>query len=132
MNLILLKGYLGKSPETRMAGTVPVSKFSLATTRPTKKDPITDWHQVEAWDKLSEFAQKYLSKGQEVLVQGQVQYGSYEKDGVTRYTTTIRADRIEFCGKKDASAKPEVTDTPAPSTGTGETPPADADMDIPF
>ena len=61
----------------------------------------TDWHRVVAFGKLSDLCQEYLYKGSQLMVQGEIRYGSYEKDGVTRYTTDIIANDISFCGGGD-------------------------------
>ena len=57
-----------------------------------------------------------------VAVEGRIQTGSYEKDGVKRYTTDIIVESQEFCEKKEAAG---VMVSPAPQ------PDADGFMNIP-
>lgn len=106
MNHITLYGNLGKAPEVKTVGEKKVAKFSLATTRRGKdKDgnKITDWHRIVLWDKLAELAEKYLTKGSSVIIEGEVQYGGYEnKDGQTVYTTDIVGNQMHFVGKKES------------------------------
>jgi len=114
MNHITIFGNLGKDPEVKLVGEKKVAKFSVATTRRSKdKDgnKITDWHRIVLWDKLAELAEKYLNKGSSVIIEGEVQYGSYEnKDGVTVYTTDIVGNQIHFVGKKEPDPGPVAKD----------------------
>lgn len=107
MNHLTIYGNLGGNPEVKTVGEKKVAKFSVATTRRGKdKDgnKITDWHRVVLWDKLAELAEKYLTKGSSVIIEGEVQYGSYtNKDGVTVYTTDVVGNQMHFVGKKETS-----------------------------
>jgi len=104
-NIAFLHGNLGKDPKIKTVGDKKVASFSIATTRSYKdKDgnKITDWHNILVWEKLAEFAEKYLSKGSEVIVSGEIQYRNYEnKEGQKIYITEIICSRFDFIGKKD-------------------------------
>lgn len=52
------------------------------------------------WNKLGEIAGEYLRKGASVYIEGKLEYGSYEKDGVTHYTTDIVASEMKMLGGK--------------------------------
>jgi single-strand DNA-binding protein len=110
MNHITIYGNLGKDPEVKKVGEKKVAKFSIATSRRSKdKDgnKITDWHSVILWDKLAELAEKYLTKGSSVIIEGEVQYRNYEnKEGQKVYMTEIVANQLHFVGKKE-SEKPD-------------------------
>jgi len=114
MNHITIYGNLGKDPEIKTVGEKKVAKFSVATTRRGKdKDgnKITDWHRVVLWDKLAELSEKYLSKGSSIIIEGEVQYGSYvNKDGQTVYTTDIIGNQMHFVGKKETETPPVAKD----------------------
>jgi single-strand DNA-binding protein len=103
-NKVILLGNLGQDPETRYtAGGTAVCKFSLATTRkfPGKdgqKQEKTEWHRIVAWAKLAEICSQYLTKGKQVMIEGRIEYGSYEKDGVKHYTTDIIAENMQMLG----------------------------------
>ena len=66
-------------------------------------------------------AEKYLHKGQPVLLEGRIQVRSYDKDGQKRYATEIVADDLTLLGRSSdnsgsaaapaASAYPELEDT---------------------
>ncbi len=97
-NSVQLLGHIGKDLELiNLEKGGKLAKFSLATTEYYKnsngeKQENTQWHRIIAWGNLAEQMSKFLSKGNEVLIQGKISYGNYEdKDGVTRYTTDIIA-----------------------------------------
>ena len=111
MNKVILHGRLGKDPEVKyLASGKAVANFSVATDDGWGDNKQTNWHNVTAWEKTAEAVGKFLTKGSEVIVEGRIQYRSYDdKDGKKRYVTDIVATHVEFVGKK--SDKPE-TDEP--------------------
>lgn len=111
MNFACLTGRLGQEPTLRQAGDTPVCNFTVAT-RGYKKDQ-TDWHNVVVWGKSAENCKKYLDKGSMISLNGRMQTRSWEKDGVTKYTTEVVADNVEFLDSKPKDAAP-VVETPAP------------------
>lgn len=96
--LTVIIGRLGQDPELRYTPDgQAVAKLSLATDRRVKpgSDPITDWHAVVCFQQQAEFAAKYLAKGRLLLIQGHIQYRTWEdKDGQKRYTTEIVASQL--------------------------------------
>jgi len=136
INKVILVGNLGRDPEVSYtpSGTA-VAKFSIATSEKwtdkdtgEKKDK-TEWHRITAFGRLGEICGEYLSKGKQVYIEGKLQYGSYEKDGVTRYTTDIIANQMQMLGARgdSPSAGSSMPDMNGPSMQQG--PP---DEDIPF
>tara|TARA_R110000824_G_scaffold400997_2_gene610201 strand:+ start:9 stop:413 length:405 start_codon:yes stop_codon:yes gene_type:complete len=102
INSITILGRLGKDPELRFTNSgTSVCEFSVATDRGARNDDkVTDWHKVIAWEKQGEVASKFLKKGSEVCVQGEVRYGKFTgKDGQERFTTEVKAHRITLIGK---------------------------------
>jgi single-strand DNA-binding protein len=111
VNKVILVGNLGNDPELRYTGGgTPVCNFSIATTdqwtdkTSGQKKESTEWHRIVAWRKLAEICGEYLSKGRQVYIEGKLQTRSWEKEGITRYTTEIVASDVQFLGarKKDA------------------------------
>ena len=100
MNKVILIGRLTKDPELNFAagsGTA-VARFSLAVTRPFKKDE-TDFINCIAFGKTGETIAQYLTKGRQLAVTGSIRTGSYDaKDGTKRYTTDVVVDSFEFIG----------------------------------
>ena len=107
LNKVLLIGRLGTDPDLRsMQSGEAVCNFSVATSETWKdkntgeKKEKTEWHKVTAYRKLGEICGEYLKKGSQCYVEGKLQTRKYEKDGVTRYTTEIIADQVQFLGGK--------------------------------
>ncbi|MDD4001058.1 MAG: single-stranded DNA-binding protein [Bacilli bacterium] len=84
MNNIELIGRLTKDPEQRKTQSgKSVSSFTLAVNRRSKEDP-TDFINCVAWEKRSDFIQKYIEKGNRVYVRGRLEGRSYDKPDGTR------------------------------------------------
>ena len=104
VNRVILVGHLGADPEMRYtADGTAVCKFSLATSRKYtgrdgQKVEKTEWHRIVAWRKLAEICGQYLVKGKQVMIEGRIEYGSYEKEGVKHYTTDIVAENMQMLG----------------------------------
>ncbi len=95
-NKVQLIGNLGANPEVRTFGNgKSVARFSLATTdsyrdENGKKISETQWHTIVAWGNLAKIAEKYLTKGSEVAVEGRLTHRSYDdKDGNRKYVTEV-------------------------------------------
>ena len=107
VNKVILVGNLGNDPDVRYTpGGMAVTTISVATTSVRKdKDgntqERTEWHRVKLFGKLGEIAGEYLKKGRQVYIEGRLEYGSYEKDGVKHYTTDIVADEMQMIGGGD-------------------------------
>jgi single-strand DNA-binding protein len=110
MNKVMLIGHLGGDPEIRYlpSGTA-MAKFSLATNRWKKngEDQPPDWHRITVWSKLAEICARYLTKGKQVMIEGRIEYGSYDKDGVKHHTTDIIAENMEMLGRQGESESRE-------------------------
>ena len=110
MNSVVLIGRLTRDPEVRYgaASQMAVAKFTLAVDRGGKdrngEDRGADFIGIICFGKTAELVEKYVTKGQQVAVQGRIQTGKYEKDGRTVYTTDVVADRVEFLGKGNQGA----------------------------
>lgn len=105
MNKVILIGRLTKDPELNFAagsGTA-IARFSLAVTRPFKKDE-TDFINCIAFGKTGETIAQYLTKGRQLAISGSIRTGSYDaKDGTKRYTTDVVVDSFEFIGGGNAN-----------------------------
>jgi single-strand DNA-binding protein len=109
LNKVMLIGRLGKDPEMRHAGTVPVVSFPLATSETYKdksgnKQENTEWHNIVIWRNLAETAERFLKKGKLVYIEGRLKTRNWEdKDGNKRYTTEIVADNFIILEKREDS-----------------------------
>lgn len=107
VNKAIIVGNLGADPESREAGNSTVCNFRVATNESYKDSTgtlvdKTEWHSVVAWGKLAEICGTYLKKGSQVYVEGSLQTRSYEKDGVTKYTTEIKAREMTILSGSDS------------------------------
>lgn len=107
VNKVILVGNLGKDPEVRhLDSGVSVANFSLATTesynnKQGERVNQTEWHNVVLWRGLADIAEKYLKKGNPVYIEGKIHTRKWEdKDGNTRYSTDIIADKMTMLGSK--------------------------------
>lgn len=98
VNKVILIGVLGRDPEMRyMPNGDPVASFSIATDEGYKdkttgqKVDRAEWHRIEVFGKLAEISGEYLTKGSKVYVEGKLKTDEYEKDGIKRYSTKIKA-----------------------------------------
>lgn len=127
VNKVILIGNLGRDPEVRFTqGGTPVANFTMATTDrwsdPSgEKKEKTEWHRIVVWGKTAEIAGEYLRKGRPVYIEGSLQTREWvDRDGNKRYTTEVRAQRLQLLGRPDdrvgqpaGSASPEEVGEPA-------------------
>lgn len=117
MNKIILMGRLTRDPEIRYSqGEKPIAiaRYALAVDKKQKReDGITaDFFNMVAFDRLGDFAARYLRKGIKILVSGHVQTGTYEnKDGVRMPFFEVVVEEQEFAESKNASQLSDSADT---------------------
>lgn len=133
-NSATLVGNLGKDPEIKTVGTNndKVANFSIATSETWKdksgaKQERTVWHNIVCWRGLAEIVEKYVKKGDRVLIVGRIDNRSYDKpDGTKGYVSEIVADTLKILGGKRADG--EAASGPGgPASGT-----PDPDSELPF
>lgn len=110
LNKVFIAGRLTTDPELRTTpGGAHVISFSVATNRVwTDKNggrkEETEFHNVVAWGRQAEVISQFSKKGGLILVEGRLQTRSWEgKDGQTRKTTEIVAERIQLGPKASAA-----------------------------
>ena len=110
MNKVILKGRLTANPELKTTATnITVCDFSVAVNRRFNKEQ-TDFINCQAWRQTAEFITKYFTKGQEILVVGELHIDKWDKDGETRYSARVVVDEVGFCGSKESSKNQKDTD----------------------
>lgn len=110
----MIKAYaIGRLTADVQAGTTKNGKqyarFTLASNNPNGQ---ADFIDVVAWEKLADVCQRYLTKGKQVFVNGDIVTGSYEKNGQKVKTVDLRATNVEFLDgsktePKDAKQLPD-------------------------
>ncbi|MBX7124153.1 MAG: single-stranded DNA-binding protein [Cyclobacteriaceae bacterium] len=143
VNKVILVGRLGKDPEIRnLENGASVANFTVATSESYRdkttgeKKELTEWHNVVMWRGLADIAAKYLHKGDQVYIEGKLRTRSWEKEGVTRYTTEVVADQMTMLGSRSGGGN-SGSDYVAPASGArpnGDFKPApdNATDDLPF
>jgi len=120
INKVFLIGNLGQDPESRDTPSAFVCNFNIATSEvwndksTGERRERTEWHKIVVWGEQAQHCAQYLKKGRSCHIEGRIQTRDYEdKEGIKRYVTEIKADRVTFLGPKDAA----LTDTPRSSPG---------------
>ena len=109
-NRVQLTGNLGNKPDVRTTDKGrKYARFSLATNefyRTAQGETVssTHWHNLVAWGKTADLAEKVLNKGTEVSVEGKLVSRNYvDKDGIKRYVTEVHVSEINVNGKKTSA-----------------------------
>jgi len=108
VNKVILVGNVGKDPEVRhLDAGVAVANFSLATSetyiaKNGEKVTTTEWHNIVLWRGLAEVAEKYVTKGRQLYIEGRIRTRSYDDQaGNKKYITEIYGDVMQLLGNRD-------------------------------
>ena len=90
-------GRLSKDPELRYTqkGTA-VTEFQIAVDSGYGDNKKTNWISIVAWGKVAEFVCENAAKGTGLLVNGEIETGSYEGNNGKVYTTKVTAGMIKI------------------------------------
>lgn len=106
VNIVVIAGNVGKEPEVRHTDSgKTVTKFSVAVSETWRgqdgeQKEETQWVPVVCFGHLAETCEKYVGKGQLVIVVGKFKTRKYEYEGQERRMTEVVADRVQFVGGK--------------------------------
>ena len=105
MNSVIIVGRVGQDAEIKyFESGKSRANFSVAVNRwdAKTKSEVADWYNVDAWDKLAEFAGEYIKKGAMVIVDGSIQNSRWtdKASGEERERFLINANAIRFAGSK--------------------------------
>lgn len=108
-NKVILMGRLTSDPELKQSSTgVSVTSFNLAVDRRYNKseDKQCDFITIVAWRQTAEFICKYFTKGQAILLCGELQTRTWtDNQGNKRYATEVVANEVSFCeAKRDSES----------------------------
>jgi len=113
VNKVIIIGRLGRDPEIKYTATgQAVANLSVATDESYKdregnKVEKSEWHRIVVWGKQAEFCGNYLAKGRLVYVEGKLETRKWtDKDGAEKYTTEIKADRVQGLDKRPDGQQP--------------------------
>lgn len=103
INKVILVGNVGRDPDVQTTnGGTKVAHLSLATSRRIPRESNfeerTEWHRLTLWNKLAQLAEEYVRKGDRLYVEGRMEYGSFDKNGLTIPTAEIHVREIVMLG----------------------------------
>lgn len=110
LNKVMLIGNVGKDPEVNVLDSgSKVAKFTLATSekytdKSGQKQEKTEWHNIVAWGPQADVIEKYVTKGKQLYIEGQIRSRSWEQDGVKKYATDINLTSFVFLGSANGSS----------------------------
>ncbi|MCK5878609.1 MAG: single-stranded DNA-binding protein [Holophagae bacterium] len=155
-NKVTLIGRAGTDAEVRYTqNQSKVVKFRMATSRYWNdnsgvRQEKTEWHNVVCWGYLADRAEKMVTKGSLIMVEGAIEYSNWQdSDGTKHYRTDIRALTLLMLSAKRSGGAPgpqgDTADAPAQSAASAspaptstdfvddiEVPKSDLEDDIPF
>ena len=144
VNKAILLGSVGKDPEVRMVGEAKVATFSVATNEKYKDSKTgerkenTEWHNIVCWRHTADLAEKYITKGKELYIEGKLRTRSWEdQSGNKKYVTEIVAETVQLLGKPEGHAAPQLAMPYAPQPQRQQSKPLPPmgdpdDSDLPF
>jgi len=99
-NMVILIGYVGKDLRTQQIQTGKKVRIRVATLEYAGKEvqghAVTTWHDVVAWDKIAEVAERSFVKGSKIRVHGRIIHRTYhDNTGHKRYITEIKAHYLQ-------------------------------------
>ncbi len=117
LNKVMIIGHLGRDPEMRFTPSgKAVTTFTVATSRSWsstdgERHTETEWFNVVAWGNLAEICKQYLSKGQQVYIEGRLQSRRWEDaEGIKHASVEIVANEMMILGDRKESVQPQPGD----------------------
>src|SRR4051794_16204044 len=135
INRVVVTGNLTADPELRsLPSGTSVCKLRIACNTRRKDAATNAWvdkpnyFDVTAWGAQGENANRFLSKGRGVAVDGRLEWREWEADdGTTRQTVEIIADSLQFLGAANGTNAGEAAGPSgprsAPASRPGRAPP---------
>lgn len=114
LNKVLLIGHLGDEVKIHYFDDKNcVARFSLATNekfiskKTNKVVDYTEWHTIVVRNRMAENCEKYLSKGDQVFVEGKIKTRSWvTESGESQKSYEIHAHEVNFLHSKKSKEEP--------------------------
>lgn len=107
MNKIIIIGNLGRDPEMRYSTSGnPMTSFSVAssrryTTAAGEQREETEWFNCTAFGRLADTCNQYLSRGQQVYIEGRLRSRQYDRrDGTPGFSLDVNVTEVQFLGRR--------------------------------
>lgn len=112
VNRVILVGNVGRQPEIKYVEDRPVATFPMATTERARRlangseiPERTEWHRIVMWDKAAEIAEKYISKGTKIYIEGKLRTRSWNDQNAIRHTITeVVVDEFDILQRPQPNA----------------------------
>lgn len=118
INSVVLCGRVTRDAQVKYtSGGMAVSEISVAVNRYAGKDKGEEvsFFEVNLWGKTAEALVQYLTKGRQIVVQGELRQERWEKDGQKQSKVRINATNIQLVGGKEEKAEPARQSAPQPA-----------------
>ena len=140
LNKVMIIGRLGSDPELRYTQTnTAVTTIRVATSeswtdkQSGDRKETTEWHRIVIWGRQAETCEKYLKKGSLVYVEGGLRTREWQdKEGQRRWTTEIRAQRVQFLERAGGGGGDSGQSPPPPTDDDAGFDQGFSDDEIPF
>jgi single-strand DNA-binding protein len=124
MNTVILKGNLTRDPQLSfLPSQTPVCEFGMAVNEKRKDTEKTHFFDLSIFGKRAEVLQKYVHKGDPLLIRGKLDFQQWEKDGQKHSKIKIIVEDFDFIASKKSDRQEPQSQGEAPY---GE------NQDIPF
>ena len=108
LNKVQIIGHLGREPEMRYTPSGrPVTTFTVAVSRTWntgdgERHSETEWFNVVAWGNLAEICKQYLTKGQQVYIEGRLQTRRWDdKEGAKHTSVEVVANEMMMLSERN-------------------------------
>ena len=116
VNKVILVGNVGRNPEIRYVGDRPYATFSLATSDPAyvnaqgvQMPERTEWHNIVMWDKAAETAERYITKGTKLYVEGKLRTRTWQDSNALKHTITeIIVEKFDILMRAQQAPQPNA------------------------
>jgi single-strand DNA-binding protein len=138
VNHVVLIGRLTRDAELKYTNTgMAICKISLAVNRRRKVDEQwteeASFFDATIWGKMGEAIAKYLVKGKQIGIEGELRQSKWEQDGQARSKVEIVANNVQLLGSKSGD-RPDIPrgDSEPSGNSSGEGKKDSFEDDIPF
>ena len=120
-NKVILAGNLTRDPELRFTNNgIPVCNFGIAVNRVRSQNDDVDFFDVTAWRELGETITNYKKKGDPILLEGRLQFRSWEdNDGTKRNKVDVVAETVQFLSRGSGDSSGQDSENGSANEGSG-------------
>lgn len=97
MNVVVITGRIGKDPDLKVTPSgKSVCSFSIAVDEGYGDKKVSNWYQIEVWDKTAEIVNRLSGKGKRITVQGRLATDAWEQNGERKTRIKIIAEKVDI------------------------------------